>query len=91
MHTNLRALANSVGGDQSPLNCSSSPRRLAQAEQRVAEGKAFIAQQQQLVVESERDGHDAAESWRLLEKFLKLQQSLEFDRGQILDELFEIS
>ena len=66
-------------------------RRLAQAEQRVAEGKAFIAQQQQLVVESERDGHDAAENWRLLEKFLKLQQSLEFDRGQILDELFEVS
>jgi uncharacterized coiled-coil protein SlyX len=66
-------------------------RRLAQAEQRVAEGKAFIAQQQQMVVESERDGHDAAESGRLLEKFLKLQQSLEFDRGQILDELSEIS
>ena len=37
-------------------------RRLAQAEQRVAEGKAFIAQQQQLVVESERDGHDATEN-----------------------------
>jgi hypothetical protein len=36
-------------------------RRLAQAEQRVAEGKAFIAQQRQMVVESERDGHDAAE------------------------------
>ena len=66
-------------------------RRLAQAEERVAEGKALIAQQQQMVVESERDGHDAAESWRLLEKFLKVQQSLELDRAQILDELFEVS
>ena len=44
-----------------------------------------------MVVESERDGHDAAENWRLLEKFLKLQQSLEFDRAQILDELPETS
>ena len=66
-------------------------RQLAQAEQGVAEGKAFIAQQQRLIVESERDGQDAAETLRLLEKFLKLQQSREFDRAKILDELFEIS
>ena len=66
-------------------------RRLAQAEQRVAEGKAFIAQQHQMVVESERDGHDASDNWRLLQKSPKLQQSLEFDRAQILDELSEIS
>jgi hypothetical protein len=66
-------------------------RRLVQAEQNVAEGKAFIARQKQLVVESERDGHDAAEDWRLLEEFLKLQQSRELDRAQVLDELSEIS
>ena len=66
-------------------------RRLAQAEQRVAEGKAFIAQQQQLIVESERDGLDTVEALRLLENFLKLQQSRELDRDQILDELSEIS
>lgn len=66
-------------------------RRLAQAEQRIAEGKAFIAQKQQLVVESERDGHDAGETLRLLEKFLRLQQTVERDRAQILDELSDAS
>jgi len=45
-------------------------RQLAQAERRVAEGKAFISKQQRLIVESERDGHDAAETLRLLETFL---------------------
>jgi hypothetical protein len=65
--------------------------RLAQAEQSVAEGKAFIAQQQRLIVESERNGHDAAETLHLLEKFLKLQQSRELGRAEILDELSEIT
>jgi hypothetical protein len=65
--------------------------QLAQAEQSVAEGKAFIAQQQRLIVQSERDGHDATETLRSLEKFLKLQQSRELDRAKILDELSEIS
>ena len=37
--------------------------QLAQAEQHVAEGKAFIAKQQRLIVESERDGQDTAESY----------------------------
>ncbi|MGZ8409015.1 MAG: hypothetical protein ACXWVS_03660 [Hyphomicrobium sp.] len=64
-------------------------RRLVQAEQNVAEGKAFIAKQQQLIVESERDGYDTAETMRLLETFLLLQQSRELDRARILDELSE--
>ena len=38
--------------------------RLAQAEQSVAESKAFVARQQRLIVESERDGQDAAETIR---------------------------
>ena len=63
--------------------------QLAQAEQHVAEGKAFIAKQQRLIVESERDGQDSAESMRLLEAFLLLQQSREDDRARILDELAE--
>jgi hypothetical protein len=63
--------------------------QLAQAEQHVAEGKAFIAKQQRLIVESERDGQDTAESMRLLEAFLLLQQSREDDRARILDELAE--
>jgi len=38
-------------------------RQLVQAEQDVAEGKAFIAKQQRLIVESEREGcHDTAET-----------------------------
>lgn len=65
-------------------------RQLAQAERRVAEGKAFISKQQRLIVESERDDcHDTAETMRLLEAFLLLQQSREDDRARILDELAE--
>ena len=65
-------------------------RQLVQAEQDVAEGKAFIAKQQRLIVESERDGcHDTAETMRLLEAFLLLQQSREDGRARILDELAE--
>ena len=63
-------------------------RQLVQAEQDVAEGKAFIAEQQRLIVESERDDcHDTAETMRLLEAFLVLQRSREEDRARILDEL----
>ena len=63
--------------------------QLAQAEQSVAEGRAFIAQQQRLIVEAERDGEDAAETFRVLEKFLILQQSREQERARILDEISE--
>lgn len=66
-------------------------RQLAQAEQHVAEGKAFIAQQQRLIVESERDGQDVAEIIRVLEKFLTIQQSREQERVRILDEISEVS
>src|SRR5262245_418256 len=63
-------------------------RQLVQAEQDVAEGKAFIAKQQRLIVESERDDcRDVAETMRLLEAFLVLQRSREEDRARILDEL----
>ena len=65
-------------------------RQLVQAEQGVAEGKAFIAEQQRLIVESERDDcHDTTETMRLLEAFLVLQRSREEDRAKILDELSE--
>ena len=65
-------------------------RQLVQAEQGVAEGKAFIAEQQRLIVELERDDcHDTAETMRLLEAFLVLQRSREEDRARILDELSE--
>jgi hypothetical protein len=50
-------------------------RQLAQAEQYVAEGKAFIAQQQRLIVELERDGQDSTETMRLLETFDELFES----------------
>ena len=57
-------------------------RQLVQAEQGVAEGKAFIAKQQRLIVKSERDDcHDNAETMRLLEAFLVLQRSREEDRA----------
>ena len=65
-------------------------RQLAQAEQHVAEGKAFIAKQQRLIVESERDGgHDTAGTMRLLKAFVLLQRSREEERARILDELSE--
>jgi hypothetical protein len=61
---------------------------LVQAEQDVAEGKAFIANQQRMIVESERDGcQDVAQAMRLLEEFLVLQRSREEHRARILDEL----
>ena len=63
--------------------------QLAQAEQSVAEGRAFIAQQQRLIVEAERDGDDAAETFRVLEKFLILQQTREQEHARILDAISE--
>jgi hypothetical protein len=64
---------------------------LVQAEQDVAEGKAFIANQQRMIVESERDGcQDVAQAMRLLEAFLALQRSREEHRAKILDELYDV-
>jgi hypothetical protein len=63
--------------------------QLAQAEQSVAEGRALIAQQQRLIVEAERDGEDATGTFRVLEKFLILQQSREQERARILDAISE--
>ena len=63
--------------------------QLDQAKQSIAEAKASIAQQQQLIVESERDGQDATEPIRRVEKFLMLQQSFEQDRARILDAISE--
>ena len=54
---------------------------LRAAEQRVAESKGFIAQHQRLIVQSERDGQDAAGTIRLFDKLLLLQQSREQERG----------
>jgi hypothetical protein len=66
-------------------------RQLVQAELDVAEGKAFIAKQQRLIVESERDGcPDTAETMRLLEAFLLRQRSRQEDRARILDELSDL-
>jgi len=65
--------------------------QLVQAEQSVAEARAFIAQQQRLIVESERDGQFSAETIRVLEKFLILQQLREQERARILDEISEVS
>jgi hypothetical protein len=42
-------------------------------------------------VESERDGQDAAETIRLLDKFLLLQQLREQERAKIFDEISEPS
>jgi hypothetical protein len=66
-------------------------RQLVQAEQDVAESKAFVAEQQRAIVESEREGYDCAKALRRLEACLQLQQSREKGRARILDELFESS
>jgi hypothetical protein len=65
--------------------------RLAQAEQSVAESKALVARQKRLIVESEREGQDAAETFRLLDKLLLLQQKREQERAKIFDEISEAS
>jgi hypothetical protein len=64
-------------------------RQLAQAEQCVAEGKALIANQQRLIVKSERDGH--TETMAALEGLLMMQRSREADRAKILDDLSDAS
>jgi len=51
----------------------------------VAEGRTFIAQQQRLIVEAERDGEDATGTFCVLEKFLILQQSRETAQSQLKD------
>lgn len=66
-------------------------RQFVEAEQSVAESNGFIAQHQRLIVQSERDGQDAAETIRLLDKLLLLQQSREQERARILDELSDAS
>ena len=66
-------------------------RQLVEAEQSVAESKGFIAQHQRLIVQSERDGQDAAETIRLLDKLLLLLRSREQERARILDELSDAS
>ena len=63
--------------------------QLAQAEQSVAEGRTFIAQQQRLIVEAERDGEDATGTFRVLEKFLIRKQSREQERARNLDAISE--
>ena len=63
-------------------------RQLIQAEQDVAESKAFVAEQQREIVELEREGHDCAKAIRRREAFLLIQQAREEDRAKILDELF---
>jgi hypothetical protein len=53
--------------------------------------RGFIAKQQRLIVESERDDcQDVAQAMRLLEAFLVLQQSREEHRARILDELYDV-
>jgi len=64
-------------------------RQLVQAEQEVAESKAFVAEQQREIVESEREGHDCVKALHRLEAFLLIHQSRLEDRAKILDELFE--
>jgi hypothetical protein len=66
-------------------------RQLAQAEQCVAEGKALIANQQRLIVKSERDGHDVTETMAALEGLLMMLRSREADRAKILDDLSDAS
>ena len=57
----------------------------------MTESKAFVARQQRLIVELERDGQETAETIRLLDKLLLLQQAREQERAEILDEISEAS
>jgi hypothetical protein len=65
--------------------------RLAQAEQSVAESKAYVARQLRLIVLSERDGHNTGETLRLLDKLLLLQQLREQERAKIIEEISDAS
>jgi hypothetical protein len=86
-----RRLISPSSAEVQPMERGVLLRQLVAAEQGVAESKAFVVQQQRLIVQSERDGQDAAETIRLLDKLLLLQQSREQERARILDELSDAS
>jgi hypothetical protein len=65
--------------------------RLAQAEQSVAESKAYVARQLRLIVLSERDGQNTGETLRSLDKLLLLQQLREQERAEIIEEISDAS
>jgi hypothetical protein len=62
-------------------------RHLAQAEQRVSEGKRHIANQRELVAELERDGHPTEQACRLLAQFEEIQALYIADRDRVWAEL----
>ena len=60
---------------------------LALAEQHIADGKATIERQRNLVVELEQGGHDTSKARELLREFLQTQKSHEEDRKRLRREL----
>jgi hypothetical protein len=60
---------------------------LAQARRHVAIGERHIARQRELVIELERDGHDASSAKQLLVQFEELQALHIADRDRLEQEL----
>jgi hypothetical protein len=60
---------------------------LAQARRHIALGQKHIKRQTELIGELERDGHDAAESKRLLDLFKDVQAMHVAYRDRLLEEI----
>jgi hypothetical protein len=62
-------------------------RLLEEAERQIVEGERHIAEQELIVVELDRDGHDVTEARRLLKNFYATQNLYIEHRNRIAREL----
>jgi len=65
-------------------------RRLRLAEGHVAFGREQIVQQYKLIALLERDGHDATNAKKLLDKFEDIQETFEADRDRLSKALADL-
>jgi hypothetical protein len=65
-------------------------RQITKAEEQVAIAAQNVARQRELVAQLERDGHDASQAQKMLEKFLKQQALHIADRDRLIKELSEL-
>jgi len=62
-------------------------RHLSEAEKHVAQGTKHVERQQELVLELERDGHDAKQAKQLLHQFQELLSLHIADRDRLVLEI----
>ena len=70
-----------------PVDCETALRRLAAAEQVLAQARARVERQRKIVTELERGGHDPAQGYALLATFEASQATYEQRLANIVSEL----